>query len=125
MSALFSKRVGLFLGGAIPIQVTFAAVMGSVSYDFALSAISVMFSVALIPGIIENQRAKRGWSQQSTVTTGSGLLSMGTMFVMLGLTFTGLLTIVSGSLWVVLAAQAFVFAPKVNKALVLSKSEEL
>ena len=109
-------KVRLVLGGAFPVAMAIAAVTGFLPFDIALSAISVMFSVALVPGIIENQRNRRGWSQQSTVMTGFGLLSIGTMFTVLGLTFTGLTTVVSGVLWSVLLVQSFVFAPKPTEA---------
>jgi len=89
-----------------------ASLFNILTWDIAISAISVAFSVALVSGIIENYRNRSGWSKQSTIMTASGLLSMGTMFILLGLTFTGLTTVVSGTLWLILTLQAFVYAPK-------------
>ena len=99
----------LLAGGAFPVVMLVLAATSLLSWDIAIGSISVTFSVALVPGIIENYRRKIGWSKQSTIMTGSGLLSMGTMFTMLGLTVTGLMTIASGMMWVVLAAQAFAY----------------
>ena len=109
-------KARLVLGGAFPVAMAIAAVTGLLSFDIALSAISVIFSVALVPGIIENQKNRRGWSQQSTAMTSFGLLSMGTMFIVLGLTFTGLTTVVCGVLWSILLVQSFVFAPNPTEA---------
>jgi len=106
------SRLSLLAGGAFPVLMLSSAVLGVLSFDTALSSISIAFSIALVPGIIENARNRRGWSKQSTVMTASGLLSMGSMFMMLGLTFTGATTIISGVLWSVLAAQAFVYGGK-------------
>ena len=99
----------LVLGAAIPTGALLLAMLDLLSFDMAISTISVVFIVALIPGILGNYRRKSGWSKQSTVTTGSGLLSMGMMFVMVGLPFTGLLTMLSGATWVVLAVQSFIY----------------
>jgi hypothetical protein len=103
------SRLSLVVGGAFPVLMFLSAVFRVLSFDSALSSISIAFSIALVPGIAENARNKRGWSRQSTVMTASGLLSMGSMFMMLGLTFTGATTIISGTLWSVLAVQAFVY----------------
>lgn len=103
------KSTLLLVGGALPVVSLASAVSGLLSFDVAISTISVLFIIALVPGIIENYRRKIGWSKQSTVMTGSGLLSMGTMFVMVGLPLTGLLTFLSGTMWVILAVQAFIY----------------
>ena len=106
------SRVALLLGGTFPVLMLAASLFNILTWDIAISAISVAFSVALVSGIIENYRNRSGWSKQSTIMTASGLLSMGTMFILLGLTFTGLTTVVSGTLWLILTLQAFVYAPK-------------
>ena len=106
------SRFLLLIGGAFPVLMVLMAVLTVLSFDTALSSISIAFSIALVPGIIENARNRRGWSKQSTVMTASGLLSMGSMFMMLGLPFTGATTIISGVLWSVLATQAFVYGGK-------------
>ena len=103
------SRALLFIGVTLPIVSLLAAMGGFLPFDVALPIISVAFIVALVPGMIENYRNKRGWSKQSTSMTASGLLSMGTMFIMVGLPFTGLLTLLSGVTWVVLTVQAFVY----------------
>lgn len=102
-------KILLALGAAFPVGSLLLAILGFLSFDIAISTISVMFIVALVPGIVGNYRRKSGWSKQSTVMTAAGLLSMGSMFIMVGLPFTGLLTFLSGVTWVVLAAQSFIY----------------
>jgi putative exporter of polyketide antibiotics len=102
-------KLALVAGATFPVASLLAATFGFMSFDMALSAISVMFIIALVPGIVENYRRKIGWSKQSTVMTAFGLLSMGIMFTTVGLRLTGLLTILSGATWVILAVQSFVY----------------
>ena len=99
----------LLAGGGYPMAALFVAWTGMVMFDLAISSISVMFILALVPGILENHRRKLGWNKQSTVMMGMGLLSVGTMFIMVGLPLTGLLTFLSGTMWVILAVQSFVY----------------
>lgn len=112
MTITSERRSRFALNVGIPVTALLMAVVGLVPFDLAIASISVMFSVALVPGILENFRNKRGWSKDTTTITASGLLSMGTMFILLGLTFTGATTFVSGLLWVVLTVQAFVYGGK-------------
>ena len=101
-------HVGLALSAVSP-AILVSALIGVVPFDIGISIIGVIFAIALIPGIVENHRKKFGWSKTSTVMTASGLLSMGTMFLVLGLPFTGSATVVSGLLWSILTAQAFIY----------------
>src|SRR3989442_1498229 len=104
------KSSTIVIGVGLPVALAIEALLGFISFDLALSGISIMFSVALVPGIIENYRNKRGWSLQSTTMTASGLLSMSAIFLFIGLPLAGLTSILSGSLWVVLAIQSVIYA---------------
>lgn len=99
----------LVVGGALPVVSFAAALAGVLTFDQAISTISTLFVVALVPGIVENYRRKIGWAKHSTVMTASGLIPMGTMFLILGLTFTGVATLASGTMWVILTFQSFLY----------------
>ena len=75
-----NKNLMLPIGAFIPILAFTLAIVKTITFDLAISSISLLFSIALIPGVLENFRKKIGWSKQSTIMTCSGLFSMGTMF---------------------------------------------
>ena len=109
------RKVALIVGIVAPLVFLFSAVTSLITFDVAVSFVQLILGVS--PGllIIDNYRQKRGQNVVVMATLGSGLVSMGTMFVLMGLLLTGVATIVGGLVWSIVAMQAVVYDPARQK----------
>ena len=98
------------VGAIVPVVLTLLAVTHTMTFDAAISVVETILAVSPIPVIILNYRQKIGQSKLTMVTLTSGLLSIGTMFLLAGFVLTALATIMSGVLWGAVAAEAFLYA---------------
>jgi len=100
------------VGAIVPVVLTLLAVTHTMTFDASISVVETILAVSPIPVIILNYRQKIGQSKLTMVTLTSGLLSIGTMFLLAGFVLTALATIMSGVLWGAVAAEAFLYADK-------------
>src|SRR5439155_18344766 len=74
------RKLSLVLTAIFPLALMSLAIFGYLNPDFATASISVTFTIALIPGVLQCRREKRGWSQFSCDLTGFGLIGMAGVF---------------------------------------------
>ena len=74
--------------------------------DYLISIVSVIFSIALIPQVmIGFKKKKKSVSIQTSFPTTAGLYAMSMAFLTLGLYFSALTSLITGSLWYTLLVQ--------------------
>ncbi|MFH1290272.1 MAG: hypothetical protein ABIH92_02575 [Nanoarchaeota archaeon] len=84
--------------------------------DVVIAIVNVLFSYALIPQVYKGFKHKKGFVVlQTGVITTVGLYVMAATFVTLELYFATVITILTGTLWLLLLLQTIVYG-KARKA---------
>jgi len=105
-----SETLGVVASGSLGPAILALYLLRVLTADLAFAIIGFSFSVALVPGIVENHRKRIGWSKRSCIMTGNNLFAFTVIFLTLGLVLTAVSEFVSGAMWTVLLVQAFVYA---------------
>lgn len=107
-----SENLGVVASGAFGPTVLLLYLVGFLTADLSFAIIGFSFAVALVPGVVENQRKKIGWSKRSCIMTGNNLFSFTVIFLTLGLPLTAVSELVSAAMWTALFVQAIIYAKK-------------
>lgn len=102
-------KVRMVAESAAPLVAAVLTAARVITPDISIAFIAVLLSVALLPGIAENFRKKRGWSQESTLMTTTSLFSLTLIYFVLTLTVSTITLFAESVLWGVLALQAFLY----------------
>jgi FtsH-binding integral membrane protein len=71
--------------------------------DFVIMSISILFTVMLIPQLIDCIRGRAKTNKLTAISTGTGLVIMGICYCTLGLYLSFLFSVVTGITWYLLA----------------------
>ncbi|NUJ98235.1 hypothetical protein HGA92_05660 [Candidatus Gracilibacteria bacterium] len=78
--------------------------------DFAIMTINIIFSLSLVPQVIEGFKKKKGLIEfWTSIPTTLGLFVMSYTFLTLNLIFSAILTFLTGILWFMLLVQKIIF----------------
>jgi hypothetical protein len=78
--------------------------------DFTIMTINIIFSLSLIPQVVEGFKKKKGLIELWTsIPTALGLFVMSYTFLTLHLIFSAGLTFLTGILWLLLLIQKLIF----------------
>ncbi|MFH1802206.1 MAG: hypothetical protein ABH864_02015 [archaeon] len=84
--------------------------------DVVIAIVNILFSYALLPQVYEGFKKKKGVVVfQTGLITTAGLYVMAVMFFTLGLYFSSILAVVTGTFWLMLLMQTIVYG-KARKA---------
>ena len=97
------------IGAPLPLVLLLAAIVGVITFDMAISGIQWILAISPVLLIIDNYRQKRGQNVVAYATLGTGLTSIGAMFMLMGLGLTALATATNGMLWALLVLQSVIY----------------
>jgi len=110
------ETFGVFAVIFFPLSLMVFVLLGGMSADLGAAGIQFMLGVAPAPVIFQNYRLKVGQSRVGMTAVGSGLFSIGVLFMTVGLVVTAVSVLLSAALWSTVAVQAFLYAkPKDTK----------